>query len=113
MEFEKYIYNKPKPQAPSKPVLKGKTPQDHRDYADALEIYERKMIDNKAELSTWYDERAALFEQFQYDLFIEAGIAHLPKRKAIFDFAWKHCYENDNPYEDTYTFVIELVELFP
>jgi hypothetical protein len=113
MEFEKYIYNKPKPTPPTKPILKGQTPRDHREYADRLEIFEGEKMAYDDKLARWYEGRSGLFRKFKEDLIKEAGIAHLPRACQIFDFAWNHCSDNDNPYEDTYSFIMDMVALFP
>lgn len=109
MEFEKYIFTKPKPQYPSKPVLMGKTPKDHRDYADKLEAWQNGEKDYKVEMNKWYQERTDLHNQFKHDLLNELNILNHPKSEKLFQMAWDE--RNYDGLPAVYDYAYDLAEL--
>lgn len=109
MDFEKYIFNTPRPTQPTRPVLTGKTPKDHRDYADKLEVYNEEMIEFKKELGAWYEAKDAMRDKFKQDLLIELGIANHPKADKVFEMAWDD--RHDEGHEAVYEYASDLADL--
>lgn len=108
MDFEKYIFNTPRPTQPTRPVLTGKTPQHHRDYADKLEVYNEEMIEFKKELQSWYEAKDALHAQFKQDLLKTLDIANHEKADKLFDMAWEE--RHDEGLEAVYEYAYKLAE---
>jgi len=78
---------------PCKPVLqdyRDRTPADVRRYADALEVYEKEMIEYQTKLTQIKDQEHKLLLQFKKDALEEYGLSKHPKADAIFDFAKRH-----------------------
>jgi len=110
MDFEQYIFNEPKPLQPQRPVLKGKTANDHREYADLLEAYDGAMIIFKKKLEGWYERKDAKRNQFKEDLLKELrlGIYPTDKVEKLWDMAWER---NDEGLEAVYDYACELAKL--
>lgn len=108
MDFEKYILPEPKRILPIKPLLKGQTPSDYRNYADMLEAYDIEMIQHKKQLAAWREKKEAMDKAFKEDLFKELGISNHPKREKIFEMAYdEHHYD----LEGLYDYAKELADL--
>lgn len=88
MDFNNYVNKVNFPIKPTKPVLKGKTPNDYRVYADELEKYEADLEQWKEDLKKHGAEERKLQEQFKEDMFKFLGIENHPKRERVFTEAW-------------------------
>jgi hypothetical protein len=109
MDFDKYDMKTPRPTRPEgQPVLKGRTAQDHRDYADQLETWEKTRTDWQQRRNAWDIEQNNLEKQFKSDMFHELGIENHPKRETVWDWAWEE-HRNDG-YAAVYEYAERLVD---
>lgn len=109
MEFEKYINKDPYPKRPKQPLLTDRTAKGHREYADALEIYEKEVAEYNASVEKWQEKTNALTQEFKVDLFEELNITNNPKAELLYSIVWDKGHACG--FSDIYNEACDIVDL--
>jgi hypothetical protein len=97
------------PARPNKPILKGSTPQDHREYADALETYNFLFKAYEVAMAERKTDQRRLDEEYKQACFRQLGIAGHPKREILWDKAYS--LSRDEGMYQVYMTMYELIAL--
>ena len=101
MDFDIYkVTNVQYPERPAKPDVPKPTgvgrnavpptSQQFRDYADALDAYEKAMLVYREQVKLYQVEEARLLDLFRHDALEDVGLLNHPKAGKAMAFAWEH-----------------------
>jgi len=112
MDFEKYKMTlgfPVKPPHPKMPNSRTTTPQQVREYADALERHQSAMKVYHQEIDEYRRQQREKEEQFKMDALKECGLENHPKREKAYAFAWEHGHANG--LSEVFYWLTEVAEL--
>ena len=111
MDFDKYKYNGPIIQKPTRPRLNAvkANADDARQFAIDLETYDKKLEEWQEYSSDLNKQLGKLSQQFQEDLYIDLGIQDNPKRHLLYSKAYEMGHSAG--CSEVYYYASNLVEL--
>jgi len=110
LDFDKYKDDMEVYQKPRRPILeRGHTVSEVRQYASALEKYEKKEFEWKEHIKQVHIRQAELENQFREDLIEDLGIKDNPKAGLLFSKAWE--LGHSSGYHEVYNYACDLVDL--
>lgn len=98
------------PEYPSKPIRpKESKPNELRQYADALEQYDKDKQEYENQVKPLRDEASERYDEFKRDLFDEYGVTDNPKRDKCYAIAYE--YGHSSGCGEIHSYFCNIVEL--